>query len=273
VVVPASAAAAVACLLLSTRAVPQPGAPAVAGEPILPIPPIFGMYNDKIRELPAKDAVPEGTLRVLVLGDSVAVALGDRLRYMQDGGKAKVAVRAVGDCNPMDEQYPTKSLENRKHDGGDCDSKWAADAAELKPDVSLVVLGGGFFAPVEIKGAWRVACEKEWHDAVAAELSRNVKILVEHSGKVVLTHAPYPIEHWASDKWNRATDCWNTLIDEVAAASPGVKVLGLKEQICPGQDHTSCILKSKGAFIRPDGMHFEGLGGEEIAAWVLGQLR
>jgi peptidoglycan/LPS O-acetylase OafA/YrhL len=270
VVVPASIAGAVACLFLATRAIPQPGAPAIAGEPVLPV---SGAYSDKIRELPAKGAVPEGTLRVLVVGDSVAVALGDRLRYMQSAGDARVAVRALGDCNILDEQHPTKSLNNRRHDGGDCDSKWAADVAELRPDVALVVLGGGFFAPVEIGGAWRVACEKEWHDAVRAELARDVAVLRAHGGRVVLTRAPYPIEHWASEKWDRATDCWNALADEVAAASPGVKVLPLKEQLCPGKDHTSCILKSKGALVRPDGMHFEGLGGEEIAAWALGQLR
>lgn len=270
-VVPASVAASVACLLLATRAVPQPGAPALASEPIFP--PIFASYNDRIRELPAKDAVPEGTRRVLVVGDSVAVALGDRLRYMQDTGKAKVAVRALGDCNALDEQHPTKSLNNRRHDGGDCDSKWAADVAELRPDVTLVVLGGGFFAPVEIGGAWRVACDEEWHDAFVAELSRDVKVLGAHGGEVVLARVPYPVEHWASERWDRATDCWNALVDEVAAASPGVKVLPLKEELCPGKDHTSCILKSKGALIRPDGMHFEGLGAEEIARWTLGRLR
>lgn len=269
-VVPSAAAASVATLLLATRAIPQPGAPAIAGEPLLPL---FGQYNDKIRDLPAKEITPEGTLRVLVVGDSVAVALGDRLRYMQDTGRAKVAVRAVGDCNILDEQHPTKSLNNRRHDGGDCDSKWASDVAELRPDVTLVMLGGGFFAPVEIGGAWRVACDAEWKGAVRAELTRNLKLLAAPGGRVVIARAPYPIEHWASDKWNRATDCWNALVDEVAAASPGVKVLPLKEQLCPGPDHTSCMLKSKGALIRPDGMHFEGLGGEEIARWVLGELR
>jgi peptidoglycan/LPS O-acetylase OafA/YrhL len=269
-VVPSAAAASVATLLLATRAIPQPGAPAAAGEPILPF---FGQYNDKIRDLPAKEVTPEGTLRVLVVGDSVAVALGDRLRYMQDTGRAKVAVRAAGDCNILDEQHPTKSLNNRRHDGGDCDSSWASDVAELRPDVTLVMLGGGFFAPVEIGGAWRAACDDEWKGAVRAELTRNLSLLGAHGGRVVIARAPYPIEHWASEKWNRATDCWNALVDQVAAASPGVKVLPLKEQLCPGPDHTSCILKSKGALIRPDGMHFEGLGGEDIARWVLGELR
>lgn len=271
VVVPAAVLAVVVSLLWATRGAGLSGAGGVAGEPL--IGPMFAPYNDKIRELPAKDAVSEGTLRVLVVGDSVAVALGDRLRYKQDSGKAKVAVRAEGDCNALDEQYPTKSLNNRRHDGGDCDSKWAADIAELSPDVTLVVLGGGFFAPVEIGGAWRVACDKEWHDALVAELRRDVDILRSRGGRVVIAHVPYPVEHWASEKWDRATDCLNALLDEVAAGKPQVSILPLKEELCPGKDHTSCILNSQGAPIRPDGMHFQGLGGEEIARWTLSKLR
>ncbi len=269
VVVPAVTVAAVAMLWAATR--PRSGP---AGGVLAPI--LAGLstpYNADITALPAPSAVPQGTLRVLVVGDSVAVALGDRLRFVQDSGHAKVAVRALGDCNALDEQHETKSLNNVKHDGGDCDARWAADVAELRPDVSLVVLGGGFFAPVSIGGAWRVACDKEWHDAYLAELTRQMKILGAHGGRVVLAKVPYPVDHWASAKWDRATDCFDAMLAEVAAASPGVKLLPLKEQLCPGSDHTSCVLESRGAPIRPDGMHPEGLGGEEIARWVLGQLR
>jgi peptidoglycan/LPS O-acetylase OafA/YrhL len=274
VVVPLATAAAVLCLFVGTRAgaLPPPGAPAIAAPGIS----FFGPsapYNADITALPAASAVPEGTVRVLVVGDSVAVALGDRLRFVQESGRAKVAVRAVGDCNVLDEQYPTKSLNNRRHDGGDCDAHWSADVAELRPDVILVILGGGFFAPVEIGGKWRVACEKEWHDAYRAELERNAKLLGAHGGRVVLVKVPYPVDHWASEKWDKATDCFDAMLGEVAAAVPGVKLLPLKEKLCPGTDSASCTLTSQGAPVRPDGMHFEGLGGEEIARWALSQLR
>ncbi len=278
IVVPFATIAAVACLMSATVAAPaEPGGGAPNSAPGGLLSPLISSltapYNADITALPAAGAVPPGTLRVLVVGDSVAVALGDRLRFVQDSGPAKVAVRALGDCNTLDEQHVTKSLNNRKHDGGDCDARWAADVAELRPDVSLVVLGGGFFAPVQIGGAWRVACDKEWHDAYLAELSRQMKILGAQGGRVVLAKVPYPIDHWASEKWDRATDCFDAMLAEVAAASPGVKLLPLKEQLCPGPDHTSCALTSQGAPIRPDGMHFEGKGGEEIARWVLGQIK
>ncbi|MBK8259549.1 MAG: acyltransferase [Polyangiaceae bacterium] len=272
VVVPAAFALSIAPLLFVTRGAAEPTA---ASNPLVNVPQIFGNYNDNIRELPPPDEVSKGTQRVLVLGDSVAVAMGDRLRFMQDAGPAKVAVRASGDCNILDEQFTTKSLNNRRHEGGDCDSKWQADALELKPDVALVVLGGAFFAPVQIDGDWRNACDDKWNRAIVAELSRNLLSLSQHSKKVVVALVPYPVEHWASDKWNRATDCFNNAVREVVAADTSTKVslLDLKSQICPGGDHTSCVLKDSGAPIRPDGMHFEGKGAEAIARWTLQQIR
>ncbi|MEZ4295185.1 MAG: acyltransferase [Polyangiaceae bacterium] len=274
-VVPAAVALAATALLLGTRASAVPateGGQPTPAEPLLPLPQVLSHYTDHIRDLPPRSGLPKDTLRVLVLGDSVAVALGDRLRYMQDTGNAKVAVRALGDCNCLDEQHPTKSLNNRRHDGGDCDTAWEKDANELRPDVSLVILGGAFFAPVEIGGAWRVACDKEWHDALLAELTRTLTLLRKASGKVVIARVPYPVEHWASEKWDHSTDCFNALVDE-AAAKTGAATLPLKEEVCPGADHTSCILENKGAPIRPDGMHFQGLGAEEIARWTLQKLR
>jgi peptidoglycan/LPS O-acetylase OafA/YrhL len=277
VVVPAATAAAVLCIVLATRGATLESAVAVAGVPGPAVPPSPGNsagveYAD-IRALAPASVLSTGTLRVLVVGDSVAVALGDRLRFVQSSGNAAVAVRALGDCSILDEQLVTRSLNNRRHDGGDCDAQWAADVAELHPDVVLVVLGGGFFAPVEIDGKWQSACEAGWHEAYLKELTRQVKMLAGQGGRVAVARVPYPVGHWASEKWNRATDCFNAMLGEVAAAVPGVVLLPLKEQICPGKDDESCVLVSQGAQIRPDGMHFEGLGGEEIARWVLTRLR
>jgi peptidoglycan/LPS O-acetylase OafA/YrhL len=119
-VVPAAAAAVVLALVLGTRARPVRAA--------------------------APPPEVEGSTRVLVLGDSVAVALGERLRFVQRGTDASVVVRAAGDCSLLEGVVPVLSLNGRAHDGGDCAAAWASDATELRPAVTLVVLGGGFFA-------------------------------------------------------------------------------------------------------------------------------
>lgn len=254
VVVPAAAAFAVLSIVLSTRraATPEMSA-AVAG----------------IRDLPDAGALPEGTTKVLVLGDSVAVSLAERLHFVQGPFKAAVIGRGMGDCSILHDQLNTKSLNNKKHDGGDCDAKWASDVAEVHPDVTLVALGGGFFAPVEIGKKWERPCEKGWHEAYGKELQRGVESLRAGGGRVFLTVAPYPVGRWTDATPKRLIDCYNDTIREVAAAVPGVTLLDLQAQLCPGGE---CAIESNGAPIRADGLHFTGPGSEEIARWILGRL-
>src|SRR6185437_2676601 len=129
-VVPAAFAFAAAALLLGTRGARDP-------EP------------EANRALPT-DGTAEGTAKILVVGDSVAVALGDRMRFVQGTippgnppWRPFVVARGIGDCSILHDQLPTKSLNNRAHDGGDCDASWVKDADEVRPAVTLIVLGGG----------------------------------------------------------------------------------------------------------------------------------
>ena len=70
-------------------------APAVIDPPVSwPTP-----FSVAIEQLPPPAALPPGTLRILVLGDSVASFLGLALRYRQDEVKAFVAARGVGSCS------------------------------------------------------------------------------------------------------------------------------------------------------------------------------
>ena len=50
---------------------------------------------------------------------------------------------------------------------------------------------------------------------------------------------------------------------------PGVASLDLQARLCPDD---RCELTNRGAPIRPDGMHFDGKGAEEIARWVETEL-
>ncbi len=256
-VVPAAFAGAAAALLVGTRGARDP-------EP------------EAIRALPA-GGVPEGSTKILVLGDSVAVALGDRMRFVQGtvppGSppyRPFVVARGIGDCSILHDQLPTRSLNNRAHDGGDCDAHWAHDADEVRPEVTLIVLGGGFYAPVQIDARWQKPCAAGWRAAYVAELRRNLILLGGRGGRIFLTLVPYPVGNWAASTPHALVDCFNDTLREAAAPVPGVQVLDLVGKLCPGG---ACTLTSQGAPIRPDGLHFDGLGGEEIARWVLGELR
>ncbi|MCC6557586.1 MAG: acyltransferase [Polyangiaceae bacterium] len=266
-VVPAAIFAVALALLSSTAARPLP--PEAAAPPTPPgAPP--GPPPLALSALPAAGAVPAGTLRVLVLGDSVAIALGERLRAVQEGSGSVVAERGVGDCSILEGTLPTRSLTNTPHEGGDCASRWKSDAAELRPDVTIVILGGGFFAPVEVGGKWQRPCEPGWGRAYGGELRRELASLRPDGGRVVLLLSPYPVGTWTGAAPKERVDCFNATLREAASGVEGVRVVDLPAELCPGGE---CRLKSGGAPIRPDGIHFGGPGAEGIARWVLARVR
>lgn len=205
----------------------------------------------------------------MVVGDSVAQALGERMFFVEDRVGAFVAERGVGDCSIMEGKLPTKSLTNVPHGGGNCAAKWAADAALLKPDVTLVVLGGGFFAPIEIDGEWLRVCDAKARRPYVAELVSLLLGMSRDAGTIVITLVPKPVGKWHKDLWDEQTACFNDAMREAATKVPGASTLDLYARVCPGD---TCILESAGAPLRPDGMHFGGLGAEETAEWVLSQL-
>ena len=250
-VVPSAITAALLCIVLSTRARWAP--------------------PEDLRGLPSADSVRASTVRVLVVGDSVAEALGRRLHAVQAHEDAVVAERGVGDCSILEGVVPTRSLTDVPHSGGNCGAKWASDVAELHPDVTLVVLGGGFFARVQIGDKWERPCESGWHDAYLAELVALLRGIVPEGGRPIVVRAPYPVGAWRSAPGVlERVDCFNATLDEAVAAVPGVTSLDLQGYLCPGGE---CALVSEGATIRPDGMHFDGVGADATARWVLTKVR
>ena len=207
--------------------------------------------------------------RILVLGDSVAAALGERLHAVREGSGAVIVDRGVGDCSLLEGVIPMRSLNNRAHDGGNCAAKWESDVQEVHPDVTLVVLGGGFFARGKVEGRWQRACDRGWSTAYGKELRSRLAAIRPGAGHLMLTVVPYPVGLWVKANPHKLVDCFNDLQEAAAAKVGDVELLDLQAQLCgDGQ----CELKSGGAPIRPDGVHFDGVGAEEISRWVLGRL-
>jgi len=271
IIVPASFAAAALALVCCTRgakdaaplALTAPPVPDASSSAAPGVPP-----RDR-HTFPPRPAPSDGRLRVLVVGDSVAEALGERLFFVEDRAHAFVAERGVGNCSIMEGKLPTRSLTNVPHEGGNCAAKWTADAEELRPDVTLVILGGGFFAPMEIDGAWLRICDGPAHDAYVEQLVTLLDAMSKSAGHIVLTRVPKPVGHWQKDEWDRQTTCFNDAMTKVAGKVTGATVLDLYAKICPKDE---CVLEDQGELVRPDGMHFQGLGAEHTAEWVLGEL-
>jgi lysophospholipase L1-like esterase len=237
---------------------PPPAPNGAVAKPIVPM-----------NVLPPATELPPNTLRVLVLGDSVALSLGARMRYAQDSADAFVAHRAVGDCSILDGVVPVHSMGGEPHGNGNCASSWVDDAKELAPDVVAIVLGGAYFSKVKGDGRWRAVCDRLWHDPYAHHLADVLRQLAPFTKRRVLVYAAYPVGHWQTPTLDDKVDCYNRILRD-AADEAGAEILDLNGWLCPDR---KCTVTSRDAPVRPDGLHFDGLGAEDTAQWVLGQIR
>lgn len=262
-----------ACALLVVRATRPP--PLIATLPP-PAPAVFsgkitwpGPFSVDIHELPASSELPPGTLRVLVIGDSVSQKLGLALRYRQEEANAFVAERGVGNCSILEQltinHFGPAKLEENDHN---CAANWVKDTTELKPDVTFIVFGGAYYAQMTIDGKPAFSCDKGWHDVYKARLESLIDQMGSNAGRVMIMLAPYPMDRWRYEHVPERVDCFNTLVTEVSASKHAASI-DVKGHLCPTLE---CNRLSNGHPIRPDGLHPDGAGAEELSRWTLTQI-
>jgi peptidoglycan/LPS O-acetylase OafA/YrhL len=247
----------------ATTPMPAPVAPS-SKESLAPRAPI------PIGSIPPPSELPPGTLRVLVLGDSVGLALGARLHYAQDSANAYVDQRAIGDCSILDGVVPVFSMSGPPHGNGNCARAWVDDVKELSPDVTVIVIGGAYFSTVKVDGRRRSVCHPGWGDAYGKRLSELLVAIAPYTRRRVVLEAAYPVGKWQTPTLNDNVDCYNRILHEAVEAAPGSEIVLLNAFVCPDK---KCTLTSRDQPVRPDGLHFDGLGAEETARWILGRLR
>ena len=102
--------------------------------------------------------------------------------------------------------------------------------------------------------------------------SRGVHVLGAHGARVVLTTAAYALSiqgEQVSRPIRDLTRCSNDLIRRFATQH-ALQVVELQQLVCPIGD--ACRDSIDGAQLRPDGIHYRGLGAEKVGAWLLGQI-
>jgi peptidoglycan/LPS O-acetylase OafA/YrhL/lysophospholipase L1-like esterase len=258
-VVPGAFALTIGLVLWGTRprtamALAHAGGPSSATYPDWP-----GIYSVSSRQIPPASALPPGVMRLLVLGDSQARFLGLALRYQQEKAQVFVGERGVGSCTILVSEH--RVVDGLLVEGESCATDWTRDAAELRPDATFIVLGGGFLGDRTCEPAWRADYKKR--------LLYLVESISPEAGRIILARVPYPMGRWRHSNMIERVNCFNATLDEVAAESR-LPMLDLVGHVCPTTD---CIFESQGAPLRPDGLHFDGLGAEETARWTLGELR
>jgi peptidoglycan/LPS O-acetylase OafA/YrhL len=226
-------------------------------------------YSVDSHTLPPASELKPGTLRLLTLGDSVAIFLGVALRYRQEEANVFVAERGVGDCSILSNLPEAYFGEKKPGDSNSCSAEWVEDARALHPDVTLVVLGGAYFGRLHIGGALVDSCQDAWRQAFERQLDRLLDAMSPDAGKVILVLVPYPLGRWRSEGLLEKVDCFNATLAH-AAKVRGLATIDLKGHVCPTE---ACTLLSDGEPIRPDGLHFDGVGAEESARWTLAEVR
>ena len=256
--VPAALAAVLVLLVGGTRA--RASSPITVFGATIPQDPRWpDQRSVKSDQLPPADRLKPSTTRILVLGDSVAQYLGEAMRIQQTSANVFVAQRGVGSCS-IHESTPT-IVNGQRVEGSSCATAWESDVAELHPDVTLLVLGGGFLGPR--------TCEPDWRQKYNDRLSFLVDRMHASGGQIVVTLVPYPGERWRVKNTVELVDCFNDELGKIATAH-GLQTLDLKSHVCPTTD---CLLISEGAPIRNDGLHFDGPGAAETARWTLNRIQ
>ncbi len=256
VVVPAAFALAFGCVALPTwtRKPPPPRQATLAPSS----PGLASKYSVTMQTLPPASELRPGTLRVLTLGDSVASFLGIALRHAQDDRRVFVAERGVGSCTLF--ATGAHVLDGRKIVESSCSASWVTDVETLRPDVTLIVMGGAFLTTG--------VCREDFRRAYQDRLGALVDAMGQRAGRVVVALVPAPVGRWRHSDVPERVVCLNAILADFASAR-ALPTLNLMEHVCPGKE---CTLLSKGEPVRPDGLHFDGVGAEETAAWTLGEL-
>lgn len=215
-------------------------------------------YAVPMHTLPPASALAPGVLRVLVLGDSLAQFLGTTLRHVQDDTQIFVAERGVGSCNLF--AATREEVDGGWEDNSSCSEDWASDVAQLRPDVTLVVMGGAFFT--------ERACHPDFRAEYTGRLSLLADAMGERAGTLVLALVPYPLGRWRYADVPKRVDCLNSILADFGRARR-LPMIDLMKHVCPTPE---CRVLSEGAPIRPDGLHFDGRGAHETARHTLAEL-
>jgi len=237
-VVPAAVALAVLLVVRGTYARKEPSTamPAVAFQSFAP---------------PSPEA-PEH--RVMLVGDSTSSSLGWALRGVRAPGLV-VELRGRDGCTMLADTC-----------GGD---SWAAETEEVRPDATLLMLGGAFMHGIGVDGEWRKACFAEWDRRFETTIEQRLVDLKSARGQVWAVTIPYGLEAWDTAALHAEVDCINRSIRKAASSVPGVQTLELSEYLCPKGE---CQIASDAGTIRPDGVHFAIDGGGAMARWVLERI-
>jgi peptidoglycan/LPS O-acetylase OafA/YrhL len=224
----------------------------------------------------ADGLLPPGvTPRILVLGDSVAVNLGEVMERMTEAEEIEVLSDGRIGC-PITDGPSRLKLPNGTviADPGYCDEyeqSWAGQIAEFKPNVVLLIVGSPVDGARDVGGGeWATACEASSRRWFADGLEYGLDQLVDRNIPIVMFTIPYYRGRNSPPRADDLTDCRNEVVRSVASKHDEVRLIELADWLCPQRQ---CRETIEGVEARPDGAHFSDGAAPTVVRWIVGQLR
>jgi len=283
VMIPATAVALVAGLVLVTSTVPEPS---IVLAPLSAHPSSLRVTRVRSTRIavpvvasPAKNASPvmlhrrfseRRPLRIMVVGDSVGLSFGRGLElWAAETGAAIVQNDAIRSCSlgrhlrvrlPFGQEVPVPQA------CSEWDTKWPETIASFDPDVVVVL-----YTVWEIEwrqlpsGRWAIPGDPEFDRWQVSEYQTATDILTARGaqvlwlntacdGKAIKRNDPY----WIHDV---------KTLPKFAASRSAVHLVDMNHLMCPNGPPNPDFGTVHD--VRPDGSHFSDAGGLEVARWMM----
>ncbi|MCU1346826.1 MAG: acyltransferase family protein, partial [Acidimicrobiia bacterium] len=217
--------------------------------------------------VPGAPAVPS----VFIAGDSVGFTVAQGLLGLP-AGTVTVSSEARFGCGlaRWDGDVKLKAQVVSENADGQCHAwpnRWTAALATNHPADAVLVLGAWDVADHKLDGKYVHPCQSEFDSRWQGEADEAMKVLGSSGARVDVVLTPHlrntQIFPLSKDEQDQRVDCLNRMLRD-SAQRAGANVLDLASFVCPA----SC--EDKG--LRPDGVHYDGTGGPQVARWLLDQL-
>ena len=244
----------------------------------LPLPP--GLTASEHAALEQAGAYGGRPVRVLILGDSIAMTLGEGLSVDSVSAYGvSVADDATLGCD-LDPQLEVLTEGTPGPATPGCENwraLWPFLVAQERPEVVALGLGRWEVTDHLLDGQWVHVGEPAWDDHLTADLQSAIAIFHAFGARVVLFTMPYvdPTDRqpdglpWSENSPARA-QAYNALVRQVARQDPHeVTVIDLNRMLSPGGVYTASL---DGLDVRYDGIHISTAGGQLLQRQILPQI-